>query len=177
MVNGHTVNLSPLIQWWSAPKGIRPLSSWKHVRGSIAQDSPLGWIIVGKPEGENRASKFFLKNPPRERLRKFHELRPRLAEYEQARTAALEKLGRPVHTWYDWLWRTQPGANGISLEEYRQTSAQLAELDRNIHATQAELAPLQDEHGEFKVDVFALHTNEQYQGLPVFNYGLAQPFQ
>jgi hypothetical protein len=177
MVNGHTVNLSPLIQWWSAPKGMRPLSSWKHVRGSIAKDSPLGWTIAGKAEGQNHASKFFLKNPPRERLRKFRELQPRLAEYEQARTAMMEKLGRPVLTPHDLLWGTPQISNGISLEEYRQTSAQLAELDRQIHAVQAELAPLRDENGEFKVDVFALQSNELYQGLPVFDHGHAQPFQ
>lgn len=176
MVSGHTVNLSPLIEWWSEPKSVRPLPAWKHVRGSIAQETAFGWMINGKAEGQS-TDRFLLKNPPRERLRRFRELQPRLAEYEKNRAATMETLGRPVYSWWDSFWGKPPLPQSISPEEYRLASAHLAELDRNIRATRDELAPMQDEHGNFKLDAFALHVNESYQGLPVFDHGLVQPFR
>src|SRR5437879_646368 len=74
MIGGHTVSLQPLLDWWANPRGgVRPLSGWKHLRGTIVREMAYGWIIEGKAEGEH-SSQFLVKNPPVERLRKFQDL-------------------------------------------------------------------------------------------------------
>ncbi len=176
MVDGFTVDLQPLLDWWAAPKGTRPLSGWKHVRGVVVRDTPLGWVIAGKGEGSGQASTFFLKNPPRERLRRYQELQRQLPNYRRAEADTRQFLSRPLCTdWYSF-WLRQWDAPPISLSEHREASALLGEINENINAITGELASLQDENGSFKVDAFALRRNEFYEGLPVFDHGSAQPF-
>src|SRR5262245_20392129 len=103
IVNGYAVDLQPLLGWWASPKGLRPLAGWKHVRGSIERDTALGWVINGKAEGQAHISSFLLKSPPREKLRRFEELKRQQAQLEQARAATLEVVARPVQTAW-WYW-------------------------------------------------------------------------
>jgi len=173
MINSYTVDLQPLFDWWPAPKGMRPLSGWKHVRGAIARETAYGWVVIGKAEGQNHAPTFLLKNPPQEKLRRFQELKRQLPEYEHARAATLEFLKRPTLTdWYSF-WSTQPSLPPISLAEYRNASALLSGLDRNMNALHNQLASMQDEQGNFKLDAFALRLNETYEGIPVFDHGFS----
>jgi hypothetical protein len=51
----------------------------------------------------------------------------------------------------------------------------LQELGRTIPSLSRELGELQDEHGNFRLDAFALRLNEQYRGLPVFDHGYSLP--
>jgi hypothetical protein len=171
MVNGYTVDLRPLMSWWTEPKGARPLSAWKHVRGSIEEDTALGWKISGKAGDKEHATSFFLKNPPRDRLRRFHELQRLLPEYDQARAATEQILQQPVHSFWDFSWMSFQRGGGISRPEYDQATQQLKVLHQNIQNVSTELAPMQDEARNFKLDSFALQTAESYQGLPVFDYG------
>jgi hypothetical protein len=39
-----------------------------------------------------------------------------------------------------------------------------------------ELVPMQDDAGEFKVDAFALKSDECFEGLPLYDYGSTTPF-
>lgn len=173
VVNGYTVDLQPLMDWWPAPKGVRPLSAWKHIRGSIVREVALGWVISGKVEGNAQATMFLLKNPPRAMLRRFEEDKRKLSEYLRAREEVRQYLKRPLCTdWYSyWLgqsqWRTTP----ISLTEHKQATDVLAELDRNIAALQSELAATEDANGNFKLDAFALKLPEISQGMPVYEHG------
>src|SRR5437588_8650738 len=50
VVNGQTVDLNPLFQWWSKHNGYRPLAAWVHITGSIAGTNGVGWIVAGKIE-------------------------------------------------------------------------------------------------------------------------------
>jgi len=171
VVGGYTVDLQPLINWWSAQKGTRPLSGWKHVRGIIVRETASGWVMDGKAEGQGQHCTFLLKNPPQDRLRRFQELQRQLAENERGSEAAREYLSRPVVTdWYGTYvaqWQAPP----ISLKEYREASSLLGEFGRNINAIQAELASMQDAQGNFKLDAFALRVNETFEGVPVFDHG------
>jgi hypothetical protein len=176
MVGGYTVDLQPLIDWWSSPKGVRPLSSWKHVRGSIVHETPSGWVIEGKIGDHGRVSTFFLKNPPRQKLLRFQELHRQLPNYERAQAETRELASRPVCTdWYSY-WLTQWQAPPVTVAEHRQATARLGELNRNINAIHDELASMEDEHGNFRLDAFALKVNETYQGMPVFDHGATEPF-
>ncbi len=177
LVNGYTVDLQPLMNWWPAPKGARPLSGWKHIRGTIVRDTPSGWVISGKAEGQAAHSTFFLKNPPRDRLRRFEELKRQLPELERAEVATQQYLNRPVCTdWYAYYaneWQAPP----ISMTEYREAGAILGEVGRSVNAVRAELGSMQDAQGNFRVDAFALKLNESFEGLPVFDHGAAAAFR
>jgi hypothetical protein len=170
------VDLQPLISWWPAPKGARPLSGWKHVSGIIVRETTSGWVVEGKAEGHGRQCTFLLKNPPQDRLQRFQELQRQLTENERGSAAAREYLSRPVCTdWYA-VYLTQGQAPPISLTEYREASALLGEFGRNINAIQAELASMQDANGNFKLDAFAPRINETFEGLPVFDHGSTRSF-
>jgi hypothetical protein len=176
MVGGHLVDLRPLMNWWPDPKGPRPLSSWKHVRGAITQDTAMGWVVTGKAGDHSQASTFFLKNPPREKLRRFQQLQQQLPEQQRTRAATIEFLKRPVITdWYGY-WSGQWTAPPISVTEYQQATALLSETDNNINWMREELASMQDKDGHFKLDAFALKLNETYEGLPAFDHGSPYPF-
>lgn len=177
MVKGYTVDLQPLFDWWPRPKGARPLSAWKHVRGRIERDSALGWTIIGSVEGQHEPCTILVKNPPREKLQRFSELKRQLPEYERARAATAEFLKRPVCTdWYSyWLspWTLPP----ISLSEYKSALSSLEQLGQAIQAIRQELRPMIGSEGEFNLDAFALKVNATHESLPVFDYGSPHPFQ
>jgi hypothetical protein len=171
-MHGYTVDLQPLMEWWSQPKGVRPLSGWKHVQGSITKETAFGWVITGKAENERHGSIFLVKNPPRERLRRFQELNRQLADYMRARESMRHFLQRPVSSdWYS-LWLSQWSGPAITLAQYKDAGAALGELGKTINAIQAELAKMKNQQGKFKLDAFALSTHESFEGLPVFDHGL-----
>jgi hypothetical protein len=172
VLKGYTVDLQPLMDWWSAPKGLRPLSGWKHVQGSLAQDTAFGWVINGKAESKNHPSTFLIRNPPRERLQRFRELNRRLAEYVRARESLRQFLRRAVSSdWYS-LWLSEQSGPPITLTQYKDAGAALGELGKTINSIHAELATMQNQQGEFKLDAFALSTHDSFGGLPVFDHGL-----
>ena len=171
MVNGYAVDLRPLMQWWAEPKGLRPLSGWRHVRGAITEDTALGWVMTGKAGGDAHTSKFFLKNPPRERLQRFQEIKRRLPELDKDRVATQELVQLPVHSYWDRAWAVQRPSPVLSVAEHKEAAERLRLLDQEIQSLREELAPMQDAEGNFRLDAFALRLNERYQGLPVFDHG------
>jgi hypothetical protein len=174
MISEQTVDLRPLLEWWSsAERGERPLSGWKLVRGRIVRNTAYGWIIQGEAEGENQASQFLLKNPPRERLQKFHEVQCQLSIYEQERDYLNDYLERAVRMPYDST--SDSAFPSVSWSDQMAAVTRLLDLDRTIPALRQELGRLQDERGNFKLDTFALRLNERYQGLPVFDHGYPLP--
>ena len=87
-----------------------------------------------------------------------------------------EILRRPVYTdWYSY-YLTQWAEPALSLAEYRDAEATFSVVQRRMAAISAELAPMQDASGEFKVDAFALKCDESFEGLPVYDYGGTAPF-
>ena len=171
MVNGYTVNLQPLIDWWTDSKGVRPLPGWKHIRGNIARDTSSGWVVTGKAEGQSQSRAFFLKNPPREKLARFRELQRSLSQLERLRATVLEMLRRPVTTGWIWPGAGPGGATYVSAAEHRQYELRLHSIDTEISLAKEELATMQDEQGEFRLDAFALRLPETFEGLPVFDFG------
>jgi len=178
MIRGQTVDLQPLMNWWREPKGVRPLSSWKHLNGFIIRDTPYGWVIQVRGEGDGQAESILLKTPPRDRLRRFQELKKELAEHQNASSVGTALISRPIYNdWYgDYL--TSWAGSSQSLAEYRQTGATLSVIHHRIAAISEELAPWQDASGEFKVDVFALKCADQsFEGMSVYDYGSTSPYE
>lgn len=176
VLRGQTVNLQPLMSWWHEPKGVRPLSAWKHVQGTILRDTPSGWVVDMERESDGQAEMFFLKNPPRDRLLRFQQLQQELNDYIKA-TAVLRELVRgPVYTdWYSY-YLTQWTGPAVSLTEYRDAEAALSFIHRRMATITDELASMQNAPGQFKLDAFALKCDELFEGLPVYDYGSTAPF-
>lgn len=175
LVNGYTIDLKPLFAWWPAPKGARPLSAWKHVQGSITQDTPAGWVLSGKAEGFSGSS-FIVRNPPREKLLRWEKLRENLSQLEIESEATTRFASRPVCTdWYSY-WVTPWPSPPITLIEHRQATTRLAELRKQIHMVEDELGAMTDNNGRFRLDAFALRLKENVDGLPVFDHGATATF-
>ena len=171
MLGEQTVDLQPLFEWSSNPDaGERPLSAWKRVRARIVRETAYGWLVEGEAEGESQPSMFLVKHPPRERLERFRELQRQLSAYRQQRADLDAYLDRPVHT-PDNNW----GYTSISYEDQLAAVTRLQEVARSIAWTRHELVYLQDDHGNFRLDAFALRLNEQYEGFPVFDHGYSLP--
>jgi hypothetical protein len=174
MINAQSVDLTPLLDWWSNPQGgERPLSGWKQIRGKIVQERAYGWIIQGEVEGESQPVKFLLKNPPRERLLKFQELQHQLWSYEQESIYLNDYLDRPVRSPYDS--QSDSSVRSISWSDQLDALTRLQELTRTLPSLRRELAEYQDGRGNFRLDAFALRLNERYHGLPVFDHGYSLP--
>ncbi len=172
MIRGYTVNLQPLMDWWQQPKGARPLSAWRHVQGVVVRDDPRGWIIEGKPGDDGQA--YFLKNPPRDRLRRFQELQQELSECERASAVIIKLLNRPIVT--TWFGSYPVGRPVLSFAEYHDAAARLSVIRQRMADIDSELAPLRETSGEFKVDVFAMKCDESFEGVPVYDHGSTAPF-
>ena len=175
LINGHIVSLQPLIAWWSAPSGIRPLAAWRHVQGSIARDTDSGWVVLAtETKAHKSQSQLLLRNPPRERLRRFEELKRQLAESERAQSATMETLRRPVCVDLNSLYLVNWPSPPITLTEYKDAKARAVDLHKRVNALRAQVEPMQDQNGSFKVDAFALDQHKSFEGLPVFDYGQPQ---
>lgn len=173
MVAGRTVDLQPLFEWWSSQReGKRPLPKWKHVRGSIVGQTGFGWIISGEAEGESQM-RFLLKNPPRERLQRFEDLHRQLPSYERQRADLNEYLQRPLRTPYYETFVFDSPLPPIGWKDQQAALARLDEIERTIAAIHQEIGSLEDEHGHFRIDGFALRVHEKYEGLAVFDHGFS----
>src|SRR6266496_559819 len=77
MVNGQTIDLTPLFRWSAKPESDRPLTSWVHITGAVVGSNTYGWIIeaqIAPPasQGSSAARKhpqgapheILLRNPP-----------------------------------------------------------------------------------------------------------------
>lgn len=174
LVNAHIVNLQPLIQWWPEPKGIRPLSDWKHVHGKITRDTDSGWVVLAKTKKDVKLQ-VLVRNPPRDRLRRFQELKNQLSECERAQRDALAFVRRPVCVDLNSLYTVAWPAPPITAAEYHEGKLRLGKLTKASDALRAEIGSMQDGKGDFIVDAFALNLHQTFEGLPVFDHGQPQP--
>jgi hypothetical protein len=67
-----------------------------------------------------------------------------------------------------WLYGGPEGSTALVGME---TTQRLKVLHQNIQHVRAELAPMQHEVGNFRLDSYALRTGESHQRVPVYDYG------
>jgi len=170
-VNNYTVDLMPLILWWEEPHGNRPLLSWKHIQGTLEQESGFLWLIQAKAEGQTGWQALALKNPPRERLQRYRELKELLPKLEQARASAAQIANLPAYSGWHWNYYGLARTPSADYDRIEQAKAHVQELDHRIGLAHEELAVLADKHANFRIDAFALRVNEIYQGRPGYDFG------
>ena len=185
MVNGQTVDLSPLFQWWAKKNGDRPLSGWLHVMGEIVGTNAAGWVVTAQLDEKDAAEngkKILLRNPPLEDRAEFEKLLSRKkalegqdaklkAEAAQASTrlkdiAQEQKVARDHHL----RPPRYPEANTLQQEQKnaknhsKTIETEISELNKQLKSY-----PSGD---HYTVDCFALRAPEQVDGLPVFEHGV-----
>jgi hypothetical protein len=171
VINNYQVDLTPLFVWWDHREhhhGMRPLTSWKHLKGALERETVYGWLVRGYIEGQSDLQYFLLKNPPRNELARYRELEAELPKLEHARAETLPNTKLPVDRAAEWL------AWGVPSEEINRVEnarTDLNQIDQKIQTSREEMSGMLTKLGYFKVDVFALQLNQVYQGNPVFDFG------
>lgn len=188
MVNGRTVDLTPLIKWWTNHSGARPLTAWVHVRGPIVGTNAGCWVVQAQVEHTHRpesggetapsaSDKLLLKNPPIQEMMEFQQLSAQLKSLEEARGQ--------VHSQEQ---QAKSAADAVAKEQnvsrrYRSAQRRQAQLTEN--EAKAELKPLDQQIQEVKrkmaiypssdhyeVDCFALDIGQTYNGVQLYDHGL-----
>jgi hypothetical protein len=196
IINGQTVNLNPLFQWWTNHHGARPLTAWVHVTGPIVGTNSWGWIVEARVENTDRPnkpeldkgskagspSKILVGNPPLWDQADFERLGAQLKVLNQehasitsretearnrAQALTKEQKANPQN-------RVQAHALAQTARQWRQVEteakAQLKIVDSQIKLLKTRLAayPSPD---HYVLDCFVLDTGQDQSQMPVYDHG------
>ncbi|HSU56099.1 MAG TPA: hypothetical protein VLT36_18725 [Candidatus Dormibacteraeota bacterium] len=178
MINGQTVDLTPLFKWWGKHEGQRPLANWVHISGTITGTNAMGWIVTGHAEPadekQNEEGKLVLKHPPLADFAEFDALRRQKQDLEKQRTHAESQANGAQSQLQDQKGKHRhAGTTDAATLRQQENNAKerLKGLDTQIKEVDKKLAayPSQD---HYHLDCFAL-TAGSYGKLEVYDYGIA----
>ncbi|HEU5069219.1 MAG TPA: hypothetical protein VFV96_02275 [Verrucomicrobiae bacterium] len=176
MVDGVTVDLSPLLAWRKSHQGDRPLTRWVELKGSIVGTNGLGWVLFAHAGGKtSKETKVILKNPPQAEGARYALLAAQLEALKQERARFQAEANQPLH---DRKVRTRRGTRVLrdpNHAEVKDAKAQLADVNQRVKVVEKELAQLPSQNGRYVVDCLALQTGTVAGGLPVFDRGAIVP--
>jgi hypothetical protein len=176
MVDGVTVDLSPLLAWRKSHQGDRPLTRWVELKGGIVGTNGLGWVLFAHAEGKSsKEAKVILKNPPQAEGARYAQLTAQLEALKQERARFQTEANRPLH---DRKVRTRRGTRVVrdpNHAEVKDAKAQLADVNQRVKVVERELAQLPSQNGRYLVDCLALQTDTVSDGLPVYDRGAIVP--
>jgi len=156
IVNGKEVDLQPLIDWSSHKKGERPLKHWKLLKILENKGQTAYSVVLADIEGTQ--TQIALKNCPDAALQ--------LLSQKQALEGQLASVK------HDHQAAAQDAANTRKRKEVKQakrTEAADAEAEKNIRKQISDL----DEKIKHQNGVYAMNTGSTFNGLPVWDTGLA----
>jgi hypothetical protein len=195
-VNARTVDLNPLLLWWTNHNGARPLVSWVQVTGAVVGTNSSGWVVDAKvertarnmeassmPDSDSAKTRILLRHPPTLDQAVFEKLSQQL-KVLNAQRSALSAADSDARTRRRLIEDAETYSRaygvrswGLAVERRQlqqnqsQVSAQLKVLDQQIQALKKLLSLWQDTD-HYVVDCFALDVGQGKDGLPVFDYGL-----
>ena len=192
VVDGKTVDLSPLFKWWTKHDGRRPLAAWVHVTGAVVGTNAWGWVVEAQIEktdhparqtGANPANadgpaRILLREPPMQDKAQFEQLSVQLKALN-AQHAALTGEESQARNRADALSREQrayPRSRVIAAEHRQvvqvenQAREGLKPIDLQIQDLKKKLAAYPNPD-HYEVDCFALDTQRAYSGLPLYDHG------
>ena len=195
-VNERTVDLNPLLLWWTNHNGSRPLVSWVQVTGPVVGTNSYGWVVEARvertarnteassvPDSGSGKTRILLRHPPLQDRAVFVKLSQQLKVLNTQRStlSAAESDAKSRRKAVDDAesYNRAYGVRswGLAVERRQlqqnqsQVSAQLKVLDQQIQALKKLLSPWPDTD-HYVVDCFALDVGQGKDGLPVFDYGL-----
>jgi hypothetical protein len=196
VVNGQTVELSPLFKWWAKHDGKRPLTAWVHVTGTIVGTNAWGWVVEAQIEKTDRPNrpgetehakgegptKIILREPPLRERAKFEQLSAQLKALN-AQHAALAGQEAGAKNRADTLSREERAnrrdggrSRELALQQKQATQVEnlakqdLKPLDQQIQDLKKKLT-VYPNPDHYQVDCFALETLQEYSGMPLYDHG------
>jgi len=189
VVNETTIDLGPLLRWWSKHEGERPLTAWVRVTGSVIGTNALGWTLDARVEsragrehepGAAKSSgdgqtKIILKHPPAQEFAEFESLAERLKALneEHSQLSAQEAKDKSEE---NALHTNGVRGRGAALQARyakqndQEAKERLKEVDKQIEELRLKLASFPNP-AKYTVDTFALELGQAYGGLPVYDRG------
>ncbi len=194
VINGQTVNLNPLFQWWTNHHGARPLSAWVHVTGPVVGTNEWGWVVEAQIASADRSKKpdsdsapggsprVLLLNPPLQDQAAFELLSSRLKILNQqravlsAQAAQLKQRDEALTNEQNALYqnRVQRRALAQTTRQLHQlekeAKSELKQLDQQIRELKAKRASYTTSEN-YVLDCFALDMRQEVSGMPVYDHG------
>ena len=155
-VNGKEVDLQPLIDWAAQKKGERPLKHWKLVQILENKGQTAYQLVLADIEGTQ--TQIALKNCPAgilQLLAQKQTLEGQLASVKQDHQAAAQQVANS-HKRKD-------------VKQAKQTESTDSETEKKVKTDLAEL----DQKIKQQKGVYAMNTGATFNGLPVWDTGLA----
>lgn len=196
VINGQTVNLNPLFQWWTNHHGIRPLSAWVHITGKVVGTNAWGWIVEARVENTDRpnkqepakdlkpdsAAKILVGNPPLWDRADFKALCAQLQALNRAHASVASQETEARNRAHALAEEQKASSrNRVQARALAQTNRQLRQvedqakaelkiLDQQIKGLKAKLAayPSSD---HYVLDCFALDTGQEQSQMPAYDHG------
>jgi len=156
-VNGKEVDLQPLIDWAGHKKGERPLKHWKLVQILENKGQTAYQVVMADVEGMK--AQIALKNCPSGVLQ--------LLSQKQALEAQLASVKQDHQTAADEAANTRKRKEA---KQAKRSEASDAEAEKNIRK---EIFDLEEKIKQQK-GVYAMNTGATFNGMPVWDTGLAQ---
>ena len=191
LLNGQTVSLTPLFQWWTNHAGSRPLAAWVHVTGSVVGTNSWGWIIEGRVEHTAAASaadggsgRVLLRHPPLQDRAEFENLSAQLRTLEEQRAgvagveAAAQNRASAISQEQSTYRKYGVRNRALSREDRvvknteNQAKAELKPIDQQIADLKKQLGRYPNPN-QYEVDCFALDTGQVYDRMLLYDYGSA----
>jgi hypothetical protein len=185
VVDGQRVDLRYLFTHWHSSAGAVTNSRWVLLTGTIADDTPGGWVVEGKTESASGLSfrqKVLVLNPPRTEKQTLERL---LAEHKglDKQNSALESAAnslqngnvpqKPKHH------HTATQQNG-SAESIPQMEASVSNRESGVQgqlsAVDKELSAIPTTSTStngttYRVDFFVFYTGQSQNGMPMLDFG------
>jgi len=192
IINGQTVDLSPLFRWWSKQEGERPLKAWVHLSGTVTATNAWGWVIeahierakTGPGDDPNalKDGKIILRHPPAAERGEFEALAAQLKELNDQHARLSADASKANKSSQDAT--TKQSANNVSVrraaslqrqaqqagETAKEDEDQLKTIDQQLKEVKDKLATFPSET-KYSVDSFALDLKQQANGMPLFERG------
>lgn len=177
VIDSQRVDLHYLFAHWRTGSDAVTNSRWVLLTGTIAEDTPGGWVVEGKTEsasGLEFHQKVFLINPPRAEEQTLEGL---LAEEKELKdeNSSLESDANSL--------KKIPKHRGIRInhavvaQDETNLHGQESGVETNLNQIEKEVAAIpttSSAHGGrvYHVDFFVLSTGTSRAGMPVLDFGL-----
>lgn len=177
VVNGQRVDLHYLFAHWRSGPDAVTNSRWVLLTGTIADDTPSGWVVDGKTESASGLSfrqKVLVLHPPRAEKQTLDALLARQDQLDK-RNAALESGNTPQKPRHHHN-ATQQNSQDASNPQTENTVSnrenavqnQLGDVDKQVAAI-----PTTDSTNgaTYRVDFFVFYTGQAQGGIPMLDFG------
>lgn len=183
VVNSQRVDLRYLFSHWHSGANAVTNSRWVLLTGTIADDTPGGWVVDGKTESASGLSfhqRVLVLNPPRAEKQKLESLLAQqkgLNKQNSALESAADSLQNGNVPQKHHHSATQ---QNISAQSIPQMEASVSNRESGVQSqlstVDKELAAIPTTSSStngtiYRVDFFVLYTGRSQNGLPTLDFG------